>query len=181
MPPPLASRRQKRRHLTTWNFSKGLPPGVVLGSLSLDPFRPLGIPHASWLLRMTRRHFIAAGADSSRRQVRRLSIPISISTTRPGRRVCLGLPRAIPCSISDRRYPAGICSHGPAARRDARAIVVEASAWLEDNQWVLDLGAKSNPIIAGLVGHLSPGTPEFRQHLARFVSGKNPLFPRNPV
>ena len=54
-----------------------------------------------------------------------------------------------------------------------RAVVVEASAWVEDNQWILDL-AKDIPIIAGLVGHLTPGSPEFRQHLARF--GKNPLF-----
>jgi L-fuconolactonase len=54
-----------------------------------------------------------------------------------------------------------------------RAVVVEASAWVEDNQWILDL-AKSNSIIGGLVGHLSPGEPEFRQHLARF--SRNPLF-----
>lgn len=53
------------------------------------------------------------------------------------------------------------------------AIVVEASPWLEDNQWVLDLAAR-NPIILGMVGHLEPGTPEFRNHLARFH--RNPLF-----
>ena len=53
------------------------------------------------------------------------------------------------------------------------AVVVEASTWVEDNQWILDL-AKENPIIAGLVGHLYPGTTDFRQHLARF--GRNPLF-----
>ena len=52
-------------------------------------------------------------------------------------------------------------------------VVVEASAWLEDNQWVLDL-AKENPFIVGLVGRLDPGTAEFRNHLARFR--KNRLF-----
>jgi predicted TIM-barrel fold metal-dependent hydrolase len=52
-------------------------------------------------------------------------------------------------------------------------VVVEASAWVEDNQWILDL-AKDNPIIVGHVGHLEPGTAEFRQHIARF--SKNPLF-----
>lgn len=52
-------------------------------------------------------------------------------------------------------------------------VVVEASSWLEDNQWILDL-AKDHPIITGFVGHLQPGAGEFRQHLARF--GKNPLF-----
>ncbi|HEY3835288.1 MAG TPA: amidohydrolase family protein, partial [Bryobacteraceae bacterium] len=52
-------------------------------------------------------------------------------------------------------------------------IVVEASAWLEDNQWILDL-ARERPFILGFVGHLEPGTNEFRQHLARF--NRNPLF-----
>lgn len=52
-------------------------------------------------------------------------------------------------------------------------IVVEASPWLEDNQWVLDL-AKEHPVIVGLVGHLNPGEAGFREHLARFR--KNPLF-----
>jgi len=46
-------------------------------------------------------------------------------------------------------------------------VVVEASPWLEDNQWVLDL-ARDNPVIVGLVGNLQPGTPEFKDHLARF-------------
>jgi predicted TIM-barrel fold metal-dependent hydrolase len=43
------------------------------------------------------------------------------------------------------------------------AIVVEASAWVEDNQWVLDL-AKEHRVIVGLVGHLEPGAsaPEWR-------------------
>jgi len=53
------------------------------------------------------------------------------------------------------------------------AVVVEASAWLEDNQWILDL-AKDRPFLVGHVGHLEPGTAEFRGHLARFH--KNPLF-----
>jgi L-fuconolactonase len=52
-------------------------------------------------------------------------------------------------------------------------IEVEASAWLEDNQWVLDLAAK-HPVIVGTVGHLEPGKPEFRKTLSRFH--KNPLF-----
>jgi predicted TIM-barrel fold metal-dependent hydrolase len=54
-----------------------------------------------------------------------------------------------------------------------RAVVVEASEWVEDNQWVLDL-AKENSIIAGLVGHLTPGTSDFRAQLERF--GRNALF-----
>jgi predicted TIM-barrel fold metal-dependent hydrolase len=46
-------------------------------------------------------------------------------------------------------------------------IVVEASPWLEDNQWILDL-AKDYPFIVGFVGHLNPGTSEFRRDLSRF-------------
>jgi len=53
------------------------------------------------------------------------------------------------------------------------AVVVEASAWVEDNQWVLDL-AKEHRVIVGLVGHLEPGAEAFRTNLARFA--KNPLF-----
>jgi predicted TIM-barrel fold metal-dependent hydrolase len=53
------------------------------------------------------------------------------------------------------------------------AVVVEASPWLEDNQWVLDLAAK-DPIIVGVVGDLEPGKPEFAKQLERFHA--NPLF-----
>jgi L-fuconolactonase len=52
-------------------------------------------------------------------------------------------------------------------------VIVEASPWVEDNQWVLDL-ADRNPFIVGLVGNLSPGTPEFAKHLDRFA--KHPRF-----
>jgi L-fuconolactonase len=53
------------------------------------------------------------------------------------------------------------------------AIEVECSAWVEDNQWVLDIAAKDS-IIVGTVGNLEPGKPEFRAQLERFH--KNPLF-----
>src|SRR3954447_17204008 len=53
------------------------------------------------------------------------------------------------------------------------AIKVEASGWLEDNQWVLDIAARE-PIIVATVGHLEPGSPDFRKNLARFH--KNRLF-----
>ena len=51
------------------------------------------------------------------------------------------------------------------------AVVVEASAWVEDNQWVLDLIA-DDPCLLGLVGNLQPGQEEFRQHLARFAKNR---------
>ena len=53
------------------------------------------------------------------------------------------------------------------------AIEVEASPWLEDNQWVLDIAAK-DPIVVGTVGDLEPGKPDFRKHVERFH--RNPLF-----
>jgi len=53
------------------------------------------------------------------------------------------------------------------------AIEVEASPWLEDNQWVLDVAGK-DPIMVGTVGNLEPGKPEFARQLERFH--KNPLF-----
>jgi predicted TIM-barrel fold metal-dependent hydrolase len=53
------------------------------------------------------------------------------------------------------------------------AIEVEASPWLEDNQWVLEVAAKDK-IIVGTVGDLEPGKPGFRKNLERFQ--RNPLF-----
>lgn len=60
-----------------------------------------------------------------------------------------------------------------AARHGCReTVVVEASPWVEDNQWVLDLAAREKSIV-GFVGHLDPG-PDFEGHLRRF--SKNPVF-----
>jgi L-fuconolactonase len=53
------------------------------------------------------------------------------------------------------------------------AIEVEASPWLEDNFWVLDIAAKDN-IVVGTVGNLEPEKPEFREYLDRLH--KNPMF-----
>jgi len=50
-------------------------------------------------------------------------------------------------------------------------VVVEASSWLEDNQWVLDLAAQDS-FIVGFVGNLPVGTKEFAGHLKRFAANK---------
>ena len=50
-------------------------------------------------------------------------------------------------------------------------VVVEASPWLEDNQWVLDLAAKE-PFIVGFIGNLPVGTKHFAGHLKRFAANK---------
>jgi len=52
-------------------------------------------------------------------------------------------------------------------------VVVEASPWVTDNDWVLHL-AEKEPFILGLVGHLKPGTQGFAEDLERLAS--NPLF-----
>jgi len=48
---------------------------------------------------------------------------------------------------------------------------VEASPWLEDNQWVLDLAALE-PFIVGFVGNLPVGTKQFAGHLKWFAANK---------
>ena len=61
-----------------------------------------------------------------------------------------------------------------AAPHGAReTVVVEASPWLEDNQWLLDLAANNNCVV-GFVGNLSPHQGDFPTHLKRFAA--NPLF-----
>ena len=52
-------------------------------------------------------------------------------------------------------------------------VVVEASSWRDDNSWILAL-ADENPFLLGLVGHVDPNRPQFRDDLARFVD--HPLF-----
>jgi L-fucono-1,5-lactonase len=53
------------------------------------------------------------------------------------------------------------------------AIKVEASPWIEDNLWVLEV-AQRDPIIVGVIGNLEPDKPEFPEYLERYH--KNPLF-----
>lgn len=52
-------------------------------------------------------------------------------------------------------------------------IVVEASTWPEDNQWILDL-AENEPFIVGFIGNLNPSDPDFESHLDKYAA--NPLF-----
>lgn len=52
-------------------------------------------------------------------------------------------------------------------------IALECSPWVEDNYWVLDIAARDT-IVAGVIGNLHPGTPDFGKHLERLRT--NPLF-----
>ncbi len=53
------------------------------------------------------------------------------------------------------------------------AIKVEASPWVEDNLWVLEV-AERDTIVVGVVGNLEPGRPDFAEMLDRYH--KNRLF-----
>lgn len=66
------------------------------------------------------------------------------------------------------RYRALAAPHGVVG-----AIEVEASPWLEDNQWVLDV-CRKDTLMLGTVGNLDPGHADFRRHLDRFHA--DPLF-----
>ena len=59
----------------------------------------------------------------------------------------------------------------PAYKPVTGTVVVEASPWVEDNQWVLDLAAKQ-PFIVGVVGNLPVGTKESAGHLKRFAANR---------
>jgi len=52
-------------------------------------------------------------------------------------------------------------------------VVVEASPWVEDNQFILDLAA-TDPLIVGHVGNLDVASPDFQANLERFAA--NPLY-----
>ena len=53
------------------------------------------------------------------------------------------------------------------------AIVVESSAWIDDNLWYLET-CRTNPIMVGVSGTLDPGTPDFGRYVDHFH--KDPLF-----
>jgi predicted TIM-barrel fold metal-dependent hydrolase len=77
-------------------------------------------------------------------------------------------PGATPIAASPERYrrlavPLGVVG----------AIKVEASPWIEDNLWVLEV-AQRDPIMVGVIGNLEPDKAEFPEYLERYH--KNPLF-----
>jgi predicted TIM-barrel fold metal-dependent hydrolase len=53
------------------------------------------------------------------------------------------------------------------------AIEVEASPWIEDNLWVLEV-SKADTIMVGAIGNLQPEKPEFPEYLERYH--RNSLF-----
>src|SRR5499427_1317640 len=70
-------------------------------------------------------------------------------------------PQALPNQYREDVVPLGICG----------GIKVEASPWVEDNLWVLEI-IKDQPIIVGMIGNLNPTKPEFREYLERYHRNK---------
>ena len=53
------------------------------------------------------------------------------------------------------------------------AIEIEASPWIEDNLWVLEV-ERTDTMMVGAIGNLQPDKPEFKEYLDRYH--ENPLF-----
>jgi len=70
-------------------------------------------------------------------------------------------PQALPSQYLEDVTPLGIVG----------GIKVEASPWVEDNLWVLEV-IKNEPIIVGMIGNLNPTKPEFREYLDRYHRNK---------
>jgi L-fuconolactonase len=92
----------------------------------------------------------------------------------PQRPIPTGRARAVPFSNGKVVLPDDYLAPAKSAGVTG-TIVVEASGWLEDNEWVLDL-ARAHPVILGVIGNLNEvlGTPRFDAAFERLCG--NPLF-----
>ncbi len=70
-------------------------------------------------------------------------------------------PQALPSQYREDVTPLGIVG----------GIEVEASPWLEDNLWILEVIQKE-PIMVGTVGNINPTKPDFPEYLERFHRNK---------
>ncbi len=120
---------------------------------------------------VSRRTFLAASAALVAASVdaQQPAIPIIdthihfFDTTRPigvpypAKGVIPGVPVATPETFRRVAIQLGIVG----------AIELEASPWIEDNLWVLDLCHKDT-LMVGMVGDLEPEKPNFREYLERY-------------
>ncbi len=70
---------------------------------------------------------------------------------------------SLPSMYSAQARPAGIIG----------AVVVEASAWIDDNLWYLET-CRTDPMMLGVSGNLNPEMPDFGRYVTHFQ--KDPLF-----
>src|SRR5579872_2069006 len=66
-------------------------------------------------------------------------------------------PQALPSQYREDVTPLGIVG----------GIEVEASPWLEDNLWILEV-IRNEPIMVGTIGNINPTKPDFAEYLERF-------------
>lgn len=120
----------------------------------------------------TRRAFLAAAAGAAVASAKDAPIPIldtHIHLYDPTRPIGTPYPPGPnPKTAMPDRYHAEVSPLGITG-----GIKVEASPWVEDNLWVLDLIA-DEPFIVGIIGNLDPMKFEFREYLERY--DRNELF-----
>jgi L-fuconolactonase len=119
--------------------------------------------------RLTRRLFLGAAAAGSTARAQSSEIPIidtHIHLYDPTRWQSVPYPSPDAPTALPGRYQADVTPLGIRG-----GIKVEASPWVEDNLWVLDL-IKDHPFIVGVIGNLDPLKPEFREYLARYHRSK---------
>ena len=122
---------------------------------------------------LTRRNWLLAAAASAVAEAQNPPIPIIdthihlFDQTRPQGAPYTAAPGntepALPARYRALAQPLGIVG----------AIEIEASPWIEDNLWVLEI-EQNAPIMVGAVGNLRPEKPEFAEYLDRYR--KNKLF-----
>jgi predicted TIM-barrel fold metal-dependent hydrolase len=119
--------------------------------------------------RLTRRTILGAGSAALLAQAQHSQIPIidtHIHLYDPTRPQSVPYPSpTAPTALPD-RYRADVSPLGIVG-----GIKVEASPWVEDNLWVLDLIA-NHPFMVGMIGNLDPMKPEFREYLERYHRNK---------
>jgi predicted TIM-barrel fold metal-dependent hydrolase len=126
-------------------------------------------------MKQTRREFIAQAATAALPYAPRQSVAAIDTHTHfydPSRQQGVPWPPPSQTILYKPHYPREFAALTQPLNV-AGTVVVEASPWVEDNQWVLDL-AKTNDNLVGLIGNLELGKPEFAANLQRF--GKNKLF-----
>lgn len=123
---------------------------------------------------LNRRQLLAAGAAALHAQVKRPDVVVDVHTHfyDPSRPQGVPWPSKTDSFLYRTVMPKDF-RETTRACGDVRTVVVEASPWVDDNQWLLDL-AKDEPTIVGVVGNLRPGTQDFRANLKRFAA--NPMF-----
>lgn len=122
---------------------------------------------------LTRRNWLLAAAASALGEAQTAPIPIIdthihlFDQTRPQGAPYTAAPGntepALPARYRTLAQPLGIVG----------AIEIEASPWMEDNLWVLEV-EQNAPIMVGAIGNLCPERPEFAEYLDRYR--KNKLF-----